>query len=125
MIVGIGIDLVTVARISRLHERHGERLATRLLAEREWRDYRDSRDPVRLLAKRFAAKEAVAKALGTGIARGIRFGDLWVDHDAAGAPLLHWDGKARERADALGVAHAHLSLSDERDHVVACVVLER
>lgn len=125
MIAGVGIDLVAVARIGRLHARHGERFARRLLAEREWRDYQAARDPVRLLAKRFAAKEAAAKALGTGIAGGIRFSDLWTDHDASGAPLLRWSGKARERAGALGIVHAHLTLSDERDHVVAFVVLER
>lgn len=125
MIVGVGIDLVGIARIDRLHGRYGQRFARRLLAGQEWAEYRASRDPVRLLAKRFAAKEAAAKALGTGIARGIRFGDLWTAHDPAGAPLLRWDGKARERAEALGVVQAHLSLSDERDHVVACVILER
>lgn len=125
MIAGVGIDLVAVARIERLHARYGERFARRLLAGCEWRDYQAARNPVHLLAKRFAAKEAAAKALGTGIARGIRFNDLWTDHDAAGAPALHWGGKARERAEELGIVHAHLSLSDERDHVVACVVLER
>lgn len=125
MIAGVGIDLVAVARIERLHARHGERFARRLLAEHEWRDYRAARDPARLLAKRFAAKEAAAKALGTGIAGGIRFSDLWTEHDSFGAPLLRWSGKARERAGELGVMHAHLSLSDESEHVVAFVVLER
>lgn len=125
MIAGIGIDLVAVERIDRMHARHGERFARRLLAEAEWPDYRAARDPVRLLAKRFAAKEAAAKALGTGIAHGIRFSDLWTGHDASGAPLLHWGGRARERAGELGIVHAHLSISDESDHVVAFVVLER
>lgn len=125
MIVGVGIDLVAIARMRRLHERFGRRLAQRLLAQSEWHDYRQARDAVRLLAKRFAAKEAAAKALGTGIADGIRFRDLWVTHDAAGAPALHWSGAARQRAEGLGVARAHLSLSDEAEQVIACVILER
>lgn len=124
MIVGVGIDLVATARIERLHRRFGERLARRLLAAAEWDDYRRAADGVRLLAKRFAAKEAAAKALGVGIAQGIRFGDLWVVHDAAGAPGLRWGGAARARAERLGAVRAHLSLSDEREQVVACVILE-
>ncbi len=125
MIVGFGIDLVAIARVQRLHGRFGRRLADRLLARAEWDDYLAAADGARLLAKRFAAKEAAAKALGTGMAHGIRFRDLWVTHDGIGAPALQWSGAARQRARDLGVTHAHVSLSDEDEHVVACVILER
>lgn len=125
MIIGVGIDLVTIARVRRLHDRFGRRVARRLLAPAEWDDYDNARDGVRVLAKRFAAKEAAAKALGTGMAGGIGFRNLWVTHDAAGAPQLRWDGPAQRRAEGLGVTRVHLSLSDEDEQVVACVIVER
>lgn len=125
MIVGIGIDLVDIRRIARLHERYGDRLLRRLLRGSERAECEQAIEPHRFLAKRFAAKEAAAKALGSGIAGGVRFADLWVDHLCSGAPRLRLDGAARQRADALGVARTHLSLSDERELVTACVILER
>lgn len=125
MIVGFGIDLVDIRRVARLHDRFGEGLARRLLAQSERADYQRAPDPARFLAKRFAAKEAAAKALGTGIADGIRFAELWVDHESSGAPRLNLDGRARQRAENLGVGRMHLTLSDEREQVVACVILEQ
>lgn len=124
MILGVGIDLVDIERMARIHARFGDGLARRLLAQREHAAYASTRDAARFLAKRFAVKEATAKALGTGIAGGIRFTDVWVEHHESGAPCLCWDGFAQQRAERIGVARAHLSVSDERGQVMACVILE-
>ena len=124
MIVGIGTDLVEIARIEHTVERHGERLALRVLANAEMEEYRRSSAPARLLAKRFAVKEAAGKALGTGIGQGVTFRDFIVTHDELGRPELVLEGEALDRARRLGVIRAHLSLSDEQHYAVAFVVLE-
>ncbi|AOV17260.1 holo-ACP synthase [Acidihalobacter aeolianus] len=121
---GIGVDLVRVARLERLHARYGERLAERVLHPDERPGLAEAPEPARYLAKRFAAKEAGSKALGTGFALGVRLRDLRVVHDDLGKPALVLSGVAAERAAALGVTGCHLSLSDEHEHVIALVVLE-
>lgn len=124
MIVGLGVDLVEIERMRALYERFGTRLAERLLAASEWDEYERASDPARLIAKRFAAKEAAGKALGTGIGQGVRFPDVATEHSAAGAPHLVLSGCARAIAHERGMARSHLSLSDERSAVAALVVLE-
>jgi holo-[acyl-carrier protein] synthase len=123
MIFGIGTDIVSVARMSRALERHGERFAERLLAEPERADYGRSSHPAHFLAKRFAAKEAAAKALGTGFSQGISLHDIRVEHDALGRPLLGFEGCAQERLDACGIGQHFLSLADEREYAIAYVTL--
>ncbi|WP_455380798.1 holo-ACP synthase [Acidihalobacter prosperus] len=123
-ILGIGVDLVVVNRLADLHLRYGDRLSERILHPEERTELSAVNEPGRFLAKRFAAKEAFSKALGTGLARGVRLRDLQVSHDILGKPALMMTGAAATHATALGVAHCHLSLSDEREHVVALVVLE-
>lgn len=118
------MDLVRVARLERLFERYGERLVERVLHPEERTGLANTHEPGRYLAKRFAAKEAGSKALGTGIALGVRLRDLRVSHDALGKPCLVMSGVAATRAAALGVTDCHLSLSDEHEHVIALVVLE-
>lgn len=125
MIVGIGTDLATVGRISRVHERFGERFARRVLHARELAAYRAAIDPGRFLAKRFAIKEAAVKALGTGERDGVLLRDFRVEHDPLGKPLLFASGEAATRCRAAGVTAMHVSLSDEGDLVSAFVVLER
>ncbi|WP_421621348.1 holo-ACP synthase [Alkalilimnicola ehrlichii] len=125
MIVGLGTDLVEIARMERLLARHGDRALTRLLHVQERAECPCAPDrAARFLARRFAAKEAAAKALGTGIANGIRFADLQVSHDDRGRPLLNLHGEARQHAQALGATGHHLSISDEQTHALAFVVLE-
>lgn len=124
MIVGLGVDLVEIGRVRQLHARFGDRFARRLLAPEEWREYARATDPARVLAKRFAVKEAAAKALGTGIARGVAFPDILTTHREHGAPVLEFRARAAAIARELGVARPLVTLSDERDHVVALVVLE-
>ena len=128
MIKGIGVDLVTVSRIGGVYERHGHRFARRFLAASELQQLEQiSASPNRIagfLAKRFAAKEAAVKALGTGERQGVLLKDFSVSHDDLGKPLLHIGGQARIVADGLGIVHGHLTLSDEKDLVTAMVVLE-
>jgi holo-[acyl-carrier protein] synthase len=124
-IFGIGTDIVQVARIHQCLERYGERFAERILSEGELREYRDNSRPSHFLARRFAAKEAAVKALGTGFRGGISLRDVTVHHDGAGRPLLAFQGRAAEIAGQRGINDVHLSLSDERDHAVAFVILGR
>ncbi len=124
MIRGIGIDLVSITRVAGVWERHGERFARRILSEAEWPEFVAAGHPERMLAKRFAAKEAFAKALGTGVRAPMSFQLTSVMHGALGAPVLETHGVLAEYLARLGITHLHLSLSDEREATVAMVVLE-
>lgn len=125
MIVGTGVDLVRTDRVRRLLRRFPKRFPERICGDSEWEEWqRDSRGAA-WLAKRFAAKEAAAKALGTGFRRGIRYRDIVIVHDALGAPALQLAGEAARRASELGALTHHLSISDEKDLAMAFVVLER
>lgn len=124
MIVGIGVDIVEHRRIAHLCDCYEEKFARRILDDQEMSDFRKAHVPVRFLAKRFAAKEAAAKALGTGIAQGIAFNMIAVRHDGNGRPLLELMSTAADYASSIGVVKHWLSISDERDHSIALVVLE-
>ena len=124
MILGIGTDLVDIARMRAALDRHGERFARRILSPAEWPDWQASGDPARLLAKRFAAKEAFGKALGTGVAAPATLHAVRVGHDALGKPLFEFAPALAEHMRERGL-HAHLSLSDETDYVVAFAVIEK
>ncbi len=125
MIFGIGTDIVSYSRIKGLNEKYGHRFAQRLLGEKEWPEYTASADPARFLMKRFVAKEAFAKALGTGLRSQVTLRRIMVEHDALGKPLLAFDEVLANYVARLGVTHHHLSISDERDSAVAFVVLEK
>ena len=101
----------------------GDRFVQRILTPAECEEYADSRLAVRLLAKRFAAKEAVAKTLGTGIGRGVSWQDIEVGHDDLGAPLVTLSGGASEVARSRGGSRVLLTLADEQDYVVAFAAL--
>jgi len=122
VILGIGTDLVEIARIRRAWERHGTRLAERMLGEVERRRLPDG-DPSAWLAKRFATKEAVAKALGTGFRDGLRLADIQTRHDGNGRPEVVLDGEAARRLASLGGGSVSLSVSDERAYALAFVVI--
>lgn len=124
MIIGIGTDIARVARFERAIERHGERFVTRLLGEDERAAFRDRGLSADYVAKRFAAKEAFVKALGTGLRHGMRWTEIQVINDASGRPVLKLSGRAEELATASGVRGLHVSLSDEAAFAVAFVVLE-
>lgn len=125
MIHGIGTDIVEYARIVDMYARHGERFAQRVLSPAELSEFSLASDAARLLAKRFAAKEAFSKAVGSGLRHPVSLRRISVAHDVAGKPVLCFDEVLSEHLSALGIAGCHLSLSDERDMVVAFVVLEK
>ena len=124
MIYGIGTDIVELSRIEALWVRHGERFAARILNERERVECRASSHPARLLAKRFAAKEAFAKAVGSGMRHPVGFQRIGVTHDGLGKPVLQFDETLRTYLAQFGINGHHVSFSDERGMVVAFVVLE-
>jgi holo-[acyl-carrier protein] synthase len=123
-IAGIGIDLVEVERIRALLERHGERFKGRTYTEEEARYCDGCADPAMHYAARFAAKEAGAKALGTGFAEGVSWVDIEVARNPAGRPELRLHGGARELADRQGVVRCHVSLTHTKEQAMAQVVLE-
>jgi len=122
-VIGIGTDILEIKRIDEVLSRLGDRFVRRILTEQEQAEYRDSGQPARLLAKRFAAKEAIAKALGTGIGRGVSWQDMQVEHNDSGAPLVRLSGGALEVVQRRGGSRVELSLADEQDYVVAFAVL--
>ncbi len=126
MILGIGTDLVEIERLAQSYARHGDRLVYRILgvSERVAAPASDSPRFSAWLAKRFAAKEAAVKALGTGFSGGISLHDIQTIHNARGAPELIFGGLAQQRLDEIGAVRVHLSISDERSHALAFVVIE-
>ena len=124
MIVGIGMDLVRSDRIEHLRARYGSRFAERILEAEELVQWQAQGESAEFLAKRFAVKEAAAKALGTGFRDGMRFCEIAIEHNELGAPDLRLTGAAAARARAIGAARHHVSISDERGLALACVILE-
>jgi holo-[acyl-carrier protein] synthase len=124
VIHGIGTDLVAVARITDLRARFGERLARRLLTDAEMREYTHAAAPERFLAKRFAAKEALAKALGTGLRAPVTLGNIGISHDPLGRPAYTVTAPLADWLRARGIGRLHLSLSDEHDHALAFAIAE-
>ena len=123
-IVGIGTDIVEIARIEAATARSGDRLARRVLSDNEWKIWETHQQQVRFLAKRFAVKEAASKALGTGIRNGLAFEQFEVYNDELGKPKLRLLGAAAELAQRLGVTHLHVTLADERHYACATVIAE-
>lgn len=125
MIFGIGTDIVAVNRLQRLVDRYTSSSVRRLLAPFEWSDFEAAADKGRFLAKRFAVKEAFAKACGTGLRAPVSLQRVGLEHDALGKPLLRLNDETRQWLDGrLGQWRAHVSVSDEKDMAVAFVVLE-
>ncbi len=123
MIKGIGTDILEVARVEKALARTSK-LASRILTAKELLEFQKSAQAARFLAKRFAAKEAVVKALGTGIGHGVSWQHIEIDKDPLGKPLITLNGGALDRSKMLGVTRCFLSYSDEREYIVAMVVLE-
>ncbi|MBK4716592.1 MULTISPECIES: holo-ACP synthase [Tenebrionibacter/Tenebrionicola group] len=123
-ILGLGTDIVEIARIKAVIDRSGDRLAQRVLCANEWAIYQTHQQPVRFLAKRFAVKEAAAKAFGTGIRNGLAFVQFEVFNDMLGKPQLRFHDAALRLAECTGVKNVHVSLADERRYACATVILE-
>ena len=123
MILGIGTDLAVIERVEKAIDRHGERFAKRILTDVELARYRDHPQPAAYLAKRFAAKEATAKALGTGIGP-ISWQDMQVGRTEAGAPVMQLLGAAAVTVAQHDKVVCHLSITDDGGLAQAFVVLE-
>ena len=123
MIHGIGTDIVAVARMADYWQRHGERGLEKLLTPDECAACCGSNDPARFLAKRFAAKEALGKALGTGVRAPLLLPAIAISHDKLGKPGFVFAPKLAAHLAERGLV-SHLSISDEQDYAVAFVILE-
>ncbi|TDR79871.1 holo-ACP synthase [Paludibacterium purpuratum] len=125
MIAGIGTDMVEIARMVDLLARHPDGPARHILAPEELADWQAAGDPARFLAKRFAVKEALSKALGTGLRDPVLLTAIRLEHDPAGKPTLAFSPKLSAYMAARGIVAHHVSISDERSYALAFVVLER
>lgn len=123
MIIGIGTDIVRIPRMAKNLERFGDRFAKRILTPCEMVTFAQHKCPASFLAKRFAAKEAAAKAMGHGFRNGLMLTHIGVGHDELGKPLLEYSDKATEICDRLGVGESHISISDEDEYAIAFVTL--
>ncbi len=124
MILGIGTDLVEIARIEQALERWGERFARKVLVPRELARFASHRKPAAYLAKRFAAKEAFSKAMGTGIRAPVNWLNIGVVNHASGRPYLELAAPLAALVERRGIRIVHVSLTDERGMAAAFVVLE-
>ena len=124
MIYGIGTDIVEVDRIEASISQFGDDFAERILAESELESYLKSQIKPRFLAKRFAAKEAFSKALGTGLRAPCTFQNIAVSHDDLGKPILILAAELQALMQTKNIAQTHISISDEKNLAAAFVVLE-
>lgn len=124
MIYGIGTDIVEVSRIEDSISQFGDAFAKRILADSEMQSYLASSIKPRFLAKRFAAKEAFSKALGTGLRAPCTFQNIAISHDHLGKPMLLLALELQAFLDSKQINQTHISISDERNLAAAFVVLE-
>ena len=124
MIIGIGTDLCEIGRVQRALDRHGERFARKILIESEFDRFRKHRKPAAYLAKRFAAKEAFSKAMGTGIHFPVNWHNVSVENGRSGRPMLRFSEPLAILLRSRGVTATHLSLADEVGMACAFVVVE-
>ena len=124
MVIGVGTDLIEIERIRQSVARFGERFLQRIFTPGEIAYCQQKKNAAESLAARFAAKEAGAKALGTGISRGVGWLELEVTRKPGSRPVLQLSGRAAERAKSLGVTAISLSLTHSRDVALAVVVME-
>jgi holo-[acyl-carrier protein] synthase len=124
MIIGSGIDLVEIGRIQQSMDRYGRRFLDRVYTSGEQEYCLRKRKSAESFAARFAAKEAGAKALGTGISHGVSWLEIEIVREPSGRPNLHFRGRAAQIATRLGVAHAALSITHTAELAMASVLLE-
>jgi len=125
MIFGIGTDVVKLERMQKVYERHGERLVNHLLMPEERALFEQNKRPVRFLSMRFAAKEAIVKAMGTGFAHGMWIKDAGFVPNSWGKPEVIWSPRGHKLREELGIGEGHITLTDEDGLVVAVAVLMR
>jgi holo-[acyl-carrier protein] synthase len=125
VIFGIGIDVLQVDRVEHVYQKYGERFVRHLLLPEERTQLQRTSRPVRFLAMRFAAKEAIVKGMGTGFAHGVWIRDVGVVQNAWGRPEVVYSERGARVRDALGIGEGHVTLTDEAGLVVAVAVLMR
>ncbi|HEY4644865.1 MAG TPA: holo-ACP synthase [Steroidobacteraceae bacterium] len=123
MIFGIGIDVLELERIQRVYRKYGQHFVERLLLPEEQEQFARTARPERFLAMRFAAKEAVVKAMGTGFAHGMWIRDVGVVQNSWGKPEVIYSERGRRMLERLGIGAGHITLTDEAGLVVAVAVL--
>ncbi len=125
MILGTGVDLVETARFISSEQRWGEKFARKILSASELDRYNKlGGGRVQYLARQFAAKEAVSKALGTGMGHGVHFTQITVGRHKSGAPFVELSGRAQTLAEKAGICRWHISISDEKQYGVAFAIAE-
>ena len=125
LIFGIGTDVVQVQRVEKTYARFGDHFVDRLLMDQERIFFERTKNPVRFLSMRFAAKEAVVKAMGTGFANGMWIRDVGTVPNPLGRPEVIFSARGQRLCEQLGIGSGHVSLTDEAGLVVAFAVLER
>lgn len=125
MIIGIGTDIVSIARIGATYARQGAAFAKQLLSEAELAEFDTVKVPGPWLAKRWAAKEAFGKAAGTGILVPLTLSGIGVGHDSLGRPFFDVTPVVQAHLKSMGVTQTHLSISDEREHAIAFAIFEK
>jgi holo-[acyl-carrier protein] synthase len=125
VIFGIGTDILQAERVEKTWQKFGEHFARRLLLDEEYALFKKAKRPVRFLAMRFAAKEAVVKAMGTGFANGMWIRDVGMLPNKLGQPQVIYSERGKAVCSKLGVGEGHLTLSDEAGLIVAVAVLMR
>lgn len=123
MIFGIGTDLVHIPRMQELLDKHDDKIALRILSDAEFEEFQQATNQAAFLAKRFAAKEAAAKALGTGFRDGLSLRHIEVVNNEMGKPELSFEQQGRILIEQNKIGRSLLSLSDEKDYALAFVTL--
>ena len=124
MIFGIGVDVLEAARVKRVYDKYGEHFVDRLLLPEERAQLAKTKRTERFLAMRFAAKEAIVKAMGTGFAHGMWIRDVGVVQNAWGRPEVVYSARGEKMRRKLGIGGGHITLTDDKGLVVAVAVLE-
>ena len=124
-IYGIGTDLVNINRVQRLYNKYGQKFVDKILLPEEKKLLESNRDPVKFLAKRFAGKEAAAKAFGTGFSQGVNWKDIGVTKNLSGQPKLIFSKKIKALFSQKEILSAHISLTDDPPWAIAFVILEK
>jgi holo-[acyl-carrier protein] synthase len=124
VIFGIGTDIVEMSRMEATWLRFGEHFARRILMDEEMELFKQTNQPVRFLAMRFAGKEAAVKAMGTGFAHGVWLRDVGITRNEWGRPLIIWSERGQKVCKNLGIGKGHVSLTDEAGLVMAFAMVE-
>ena len=125
MIFGVGIDVLRMDRVVALYARYGQKFSERILMSEEMKLFQGHQHPARFLAMRFAAKEAIVKAMGTGFANGMWLRDSGVVPNRFGRPEIVYSERGKRKCAELGIGDGHLTLTDEAGLVVAVAILMR